>query len=375
MLQTLRKRGVTLSWLGSRPGNDKRAALLVPQFNEGSFLDLESRLKYYHDLALQYDSILDVIIIDDGSTDDSLGSIKSYKANNNSQFYVAAVYPNCNKVGALYMTILSIEHDYIIFSDFDTDLAHVDDLVTSFKLLDENPKMMGCYFRMLPFEGSGSIFLFQQLEYSMARSLYTLHKRESTVPVMPGAGCCYKRKTIKEIYSIHSGLRSGEDREATLLGLKLGYSTFYSNDVLSLTRPPLSAKALIRQRIRWNLGYLETFTKEKRYYIHLIKKSTRIGIRTVVDICTINVAILSPLIFLLLSLTSWKFSLLFFVLNYFSCLLLSINALLMTPGESSEFRGKRLVSLLYYPLYKVPLECIAWIGAVIAFYKKRPRSA
>lgn len=106
-------------------------------------------------------------------------------------------------------------------------------------------------FQNVSFWGAGLTFKMQQLEYCFARTYYTLHKKEQTVPVMPGAGSCYKRHLLLEIYKLHSGLRSGEDREATTISLKLNFKVFYLDDVCALTRPPAQMPQLVKQRIRW----------------------------------------------------------------------------------------------------------------------------
>jgi cellulose synthase/poly-beta-1,6-N-acetylglucosamine synthase-like glycosyltransferase len=371
MLEKLESRKVKLSWLGPLPDKSNKVALLIPQYNEGSNGSLELRLDYFSCIAEEFRNILDIVIIDDGSTDGSLNTIKSYKEWNPNSFYVSLISPNSNKVGALYLTVLSIDHEFVILSDFDTDLRGLREICKSMKILSDDPCLMGCYFRMLPFEGFGSVFLFQQLEYAMARTLYRFHQRERSVPVMPGAGCCYKREALKNIYSAHSGLRSGEDRESTLLGLKLGYKTFYSDEILCLTRPPLSFRSLIKQRIRWNLGYIETFSKEKKYYYLQIKKFSRIGIRTIMDFISVKLIVLLPIIIMIGLIASWKLLLIYLVCFYFAFVLWSLNTLMIAPNESYEFRGKRVYSILYYPFYKILLDYIAWTGAILVFIRKR----
>jgi cellulose synthase/poly-beta-1,6-N-acetylglucosamine synthase-like glycosyltransferase len=361
-----------MSWLGAAPSDKKDVALLIPQYNESANnSNFRLRLRYFHQIAQQFRNIIDVVLIDDGSTDDSLEQIKLFVDEQPDSFFVSVVKPNYNKVGALYKTVLAIQHEFVILSDFDTDIQGLDLLYNQLGILRADQNLMGCYFRMLPFEGNGSVFQFQQLEYSMARACYKFHKSEQSVPVMPGAGCCYKRKALKDIYDMHSGLRSGEDREATLLGLKLGYKTLYIDNILTLTRPPLSFKSLIRQRIRWNLGYIETFFKERDYYMVQIRKFTKIGIRTIVDIVRVNLVVFLPLIILVGVVADWRFVVLYLLITYIASIFISVNAVLIAPEESIEFKEKRIHAILYYPLFKISLDCLAWTFAFFSFVKKR----
>jgi cellulose synthase/poly-beta-1,6-N-acetylglucosamine synthase-like glycosyltransferase len=371
MLEKLEMNDVKLAWIGAAPTSEKRVALLIPQFNEGSQGDLITRLVYYKGLAERYKSILDVIIIDDGSTDGSLEKIELFKEEFDDAFFACSVCPNSNKVGALFLATLSISHEFVVQSDFDTDIVGLERLSKYIALLEGDTSLMGGYFRMLPFEGLGSVFLFQQLEYSMARAFYKFHIKDRSVPVMPGAGCFYRREALIEIYHSHSGLRSGEDREATLLGLKLGYKTIYFEDILTLTRPPLSFRSLIKQRIRWNLGYIETFFKERGYYHQQTFSFTRMGIRTILDLLTISIVILMPIIILIGAWVNWRMLIIFLFIFYICSMLWSVNTILIAPKESFEFKSRRINSVLFYPIYKVLLDSTAWIGAILRYVKNR----
>jgi cellulose synthase/poly-beta-1,6-N-acetylglucosamine synthase-like glycosyltransferase len=371
MIQALRQRDTKLSWIKDSPNTDKTIALLIPQYNESAGSNLDSRLTYFKGVADKFRKELDVIIIDDGSTDDSLSKIKDFLLKNDNAFYLASVYPNANKVGALFLTTLAIQHEIIILSDFDTDIAGIDVMIRSSDQLKKDKRLMGCYFRMLPYEGSGLVFLFQQLEYSLARSLYKHYEKEQVVPVMPGAGSCYRREVLNSIYYLHSGLRSGEDREATLIGLKLGFKAIYLENVLTLTRPPLTFWKLVNQRIRWNLGYLETFYKERAYYLSEVKKFRWIGKVTLLDAFSVLLAMLRPIT--ALALVFINIYLFFMLLGIMYLIRVSwcFYLLFLVPEESREFKGKRIYSLLFYPFFIIGLDSIAWIGSFLKFFKNR----
>lgn len=370
MFQKLDQQSVQIEWIGLPPLEDKKMALLIPQYNESANFDFEERLEYFKDVAQKYGHLMDVILIDDGSTNDSLSRIREYKILNPGAFHVAAVSPNANKVGALYLTTLSINHELIIISDFDTDLVGFELVGEQFDELMSDSKLMGYYFRMLPFEGHGKVFVFQQLEYSLARTLYEFHKKEKSVPVMPGAGSCYKREVLASIYNEHSGLRNGEDREATLLGLKQGYQASYLDTVTSLTRPPLSFAALVKQRVRWNLGYVETVYKERKHYATEIIKLSRIGVRTATDALIVAFTILIPIILIVALMLDFKIAISIFLLIYVGYFAWCGLVLFLLPKESVELKREKLYTMLYYPLLKIPLDWFAWVMALVSFGKK-----
>jgi cellulose synthase/poly-beta-1,6-N-acetylglucosamine synthase-like glycosyltransferase len=364
-------RTVTLKWAGKAPSHTKRIALLIPQYNEGGKPDFRHRLSYFMLLAQKYEYLLDVILIDDGSTDDSLRWIADFYANERPVFHFVEVRPNMQKVGALYAVAAVLKHEYVVLSDFDTDLEDLENLDICMDTLDSGPQIMGCYFKMIPHEGAGVPYVLQRLEYSFARMYYTFHKREQTVPVMPGAGCCFKREMLLKVYSLHSGLRNGEDREATMLGLKLGFKTIYLNKVFALTRPPLTVKALIAQRKRWYLGYIETFYKERAFYFQMMAKGKRIGVRTLQDALGVSILLLLPGLIALLVLVDWKWTLYLLAAAFFFSISYYYSLILAYPEERREMRRKELRMAAVYPVFWLYVSFISWWKAVLAFRKKR----
>lgn len=353
-------------WVLTPNGATKRIAVLIPQYNELSHDNFIERLCYFNKLAELHNKILDVIIIDDGSTDKSLHIIENFIKTNSVSFRVGLVTPNANKIGALYLTILNINYDYILFSDFDTDLINLEHLPETLEILDVNPVMMGCYFKMIPANGDSNIAKYQKLEYAIARIWYKYFSVDRSVPVMPGAGSLYKYDMLEKILENHSGLRNGEDRETTVLGLKFGYEVFYQKKILAMTRTPNTIKTLISQRTRWNLGYLETFSKERKMYINQFISFRRLGLRSFFDLLNIILLLILPFFIILIALFSLKISLMITLFCYLSKL---VWVKLMLQKGKSEIDGIKAFGqvLVLYPLFKIITEIPAWFKAIFTF--------
>jgi cellulose synthase/poly-beta-1,6-N-acetylglucosamine synthase-like glycosyltransferase len=375
MSTSFRLPGSRFQWITGAPLEDKSVAILIPQFNEGMQGNMEERLHYLRQLSLENKGSMDVILIDDGSTDDSLQQIKDYLNLYPGSFYFASVYPNTQKVGALHYASLNIDHEYVVLSDFDTDLKNVGKLIPNLDLLRNEANMMGYYFRLVPFEGRGLVFLMQQLEYTMARIYYSFLIKESTVPVMPGAGACYKRKILLDVYRGHSGVRSGEDREATVLGFKLGYKALYLKEVEALTRPPLSFKALIVQRRRWYLGYLETFIKEKEFYISQMSRFTKLGVRTIQDVASIILVLLLPLELIATLFINQQLALFLICSTYFLSLVYYLSLIWTFPRERKETRKGLFALVLVFPLFWLLVSFISWWKAVLLYRSKKRKTS
>lgn len=363
-----------LTWMGRSPVAGGKVALLIPQYNEKSHCDILERLYYYDSMARKYRDWLDVIVIDDGSTDGSLNSIQKFIAERKSLLFLAAVFPNARKVGALFATALHISHEWVITSDFDTDLYGLGDFCSYLPLM-RDASVMGGYFRMLPFEGGGPIFLFQQLEYTFLRGLYRWHRKERSVRVMPGAGSCYKREILVSLFREHSGLRNGEDRETTVLGIKRGYRTHYLPKVQALTRPPLTYRALLRQRVRWNLGYLETFSKERRWYWGQVFCFTRMGVLTLFDILFVGSLLAGPVFFLWAVCFHWVLGVSLVGGVVVSGVVGPLTGLVGARSEYREIRRELVKASLLFPFIKLSVEWAAWVRAIVLFRRKKRASS
>lgn len=355
-----------LTWLTGRV-NAKRIALLIPLYNEASSANFQERLIYFEKFAACHADI-EVILINDGSTDSSLAELIAYLASCNSRLTAASVYPNAQKVGALHLVASQISHHHVILSDFDTDLLDVAHLKETLPALEALPETMGCYFKMIPYEGSGAVFSFQQLEYAFARYYYQFHLKDQSVPVMPGAGSCYKREALLRIYQEHSGYRNGEDREATVIGLKLGMKAVYEKRTLALTRPPLSMKKLLIQRKRWYLGYIETVFFQRSFYREQMTARTAIGLRTLQDIVSVILLVSIPLDVLVATILL-KGGVLYLIglsylisIGYYSYLYIDLK----DERKGLHMKAGYLVPL--YPAFWLMVTFISWYNALISFF-------
>ncbi|MCG7561437.1 glycosyltransferase family 2 protein [Pseudoalteromonas sp. McH1-42] len=288
-----------LTWLAPRV-TTQTTAILVPFYNEaGNKTHFAERLAYFDGLAARHPE-LDIILIDDGSTD------QPFSANTEqlTHLSLSRVTPNGQKIGALYTVIQALSHQYIIFTDFDTELQGLDNLPDIHNKLATDATAMGCYFSMRPTAGNTPAVQFQMLEYALERASYQFSKNEGSVPIMPGAGCLYKRPVIEDLLSRHSGLRSGEDRETCLLGLELGYTVFYAPQIEALTQPPQTFAALLHQRRRWSQGFVEVALHKAAFYRNQMAEKTVLGLRHRIDMISVSIFLLMPLILLMAFLIS-----------------------------------------------------------------------
>jgi cellulose synthase/poly-beta-1,6-N-acetylglucosamine synthase-like glycosyltransferase len=362
----------SLSWLHQNTGAST-TAILVPFYNEaGDSEHFKQRLAYFDKLANTLSEQIDIILIDDGSYD----SPAKYMQQSYQRLSVAQVSPNGQKIGALKRTIDELTHDYIIFTDFDTELENLAYLEHTYKKLAVDDNCMGCYFKMMPIANRKPVVQFQVLEYALERAAYHFNTDEGSVPIMPGAGCLYKRPIIKVLLAEHSGLRSGEDRETCLLGLEKGYTVFYESEVVAMTAPPQSFLALYQQRVRWSRGFIEVAMNRNDFYQQQMRSKTIIGRRHMLDIFSVSTFLIAPLLLILLfnisETAGWWLLAIWSAIGFFE----TYSLYRVAKQEFNQLPQHRW-QLLLMPFARLLLEVPTWWSVIssMVWQRYRRRSA
>ena len=154
--------------------NMKRTAVVVPEYNEKSRSNLEGRLDYFAWLADTYKDFLDVIIIDDASTDGSKEELSDYVERNTPAFKAVFMSKNGNKIGAIEKAVDTAPDyiDTVLLTDFDSSIpeesmAHFDDMVDS---LNSDSGLGGFALRVDGENTDTLLGYIQNLEYTLGRA-------------------------------------------------------------------------------------------------------------------------------------------------------------------------------------------------------------
>ncbi len=354
----------SLTWHNNQLRN-QTTAILVPFYNEAS--DAEhfiSRIEYFAQLAKQVPQGIDVILIDDGSSDGACALVQQALTDINcDNLSIARTFPNGQKVGALHRTIRELTHDFIVFTDFDTELLNLEALAQTYPKLYADKNCMGCYFKMEPVAGKPLVVKFQVIEYALERAAYKFVENEGSVAIMPGAGCLYKRVIVESLLAAHSGLRSGEDRETCLLGIEQGYSVFYEKNVTALTHPPQSLLALYKQRIRWSRGFLEVASSKWHFYRQQMANKTSLGKRHRADIISVIIFLCFPFVsgalFYWNSPIGYSLAVIWVLLGVLETFYIAYKG-----KEEVQSIAKIKRSLMLMPFARFVLEVPCWWGAI-----------
>ncbi len=239
------------------PDSEKpMVSILVPCYNEEKVLkaSLES-------LIQQTYPKYEIIVIDDGSSDDTYLLAKNMEFDNGNVSLRAFTKQNAGKAHALNFGIEKAKGKLFLAVDADS------------KLSTDAVELMANYFAD-PNIGAvaGSVYVtntdnlwtkLQALEYvqglNLVRNGQALFK---LVNIIPGPIGMFRKDAVKSIGK-YTDDTYAEDCDLTLRLIEAGYKIDYEIDAISYTEAPESLLDLLKQRYRWTRGILQSILKHK----------------------------------------------------------------------------------------------------------------
>lgn len=238
-------------------GYEPYVSIIIPCYNEEK--NIKKCLDSVHASSYPEDK-LEIIVVDDGSTDKTLSILKDYR-----KLSLKIVQgSHGGKSESLNLGVSKASYDIILTLDADTAL-------TRFCI-----SKSVCYFSdesVGATNGSCSVlnkdsFLgtFQLVEYN-----YNNLIRKGFSDIFNnaiwffGAFACYRKKVLEDVGGFKKD-NSAEDMDIALSIYSKGYRIVNVHDALVYTRVPSTLLALIKQRIRWWGGVLLSLRKNKSLF-------------------------------------------------------------------------------------------------------------
>lgn len=307
---------------------------------------------------------LEVIAINDGSTDSTLAVLTNY-AKTWPQLRVLN-QPNGGKSAASNHGIARSRGDVVVTLDGDTifEPQTIKMLARHF-CVPRRGKQVGAVAGHVKVGNRRNLLTaWQSLEYlsgicvtRMAEGLM------GAISIVPGACAGWRREALIQAggYS-HDTL--AEDADLTLSLHRLGYGIVQENAAVAWTEAPMTVRGLFRQRLRWTYGNIQTLFKHRSMLFN-----SRYGALGMLTMPYALVSVLVPLIFMpltvLVAVTSlargeWQAIAIFSVFVVTTHMIVSIVAVLMVRES--------LLHLLMVPVYRLiyePLRAYVVFGSVI----------
>jgi cellulose synthase/poly-beta-1,6-N-acetylglucosamine synthase-like glycosyltransferase len=235
-------------------------SILVPAYNEGVVLEraLTSlmQLEYPH---------FEVLVIDDGSTDDTLEIAARWEGQRGPGLFRVITKPNGGKASALNAGIAHSMHPLIMCMDADSSLEPRTLLEAARHF--GNPSV-GAVAGNVKVENRGSIVTkLQALEYieglNMPRRAQGFI---AAVNIVPGPVGLFRREALEEIGGYDEDTFA-EDADLTLKMMSAGWRVEYEDQAIAWSEAPETWRDLTQQRYRWTRGILQAIRKRKGIFL------------------------------------------------------------------------------------------------------------
>lgn len=280
----------------------ERVSVIIPAYNEEITVvqSLRSLLKS------KYENI-EFIFVDDGSKDKTYELVVS-NFSGDPRIRVFSK-PNGGKASALNFGIAQATSDYVICIDADTQLKS--DAVTQLMRYFYKNEIAAVAGTVKVGNANNLITKWQSIEYITAQNM---DRRAfdvlNTITVVPGAIGAFRKSVIAEVGGFTTDTLA-EDCDLTMRILKAGYVVKNSDMAIAYTEAPETVDMLLKQRLRWSFGVMQSFYKNRKTMFN--KKYGYFGMVGMPNILVYQIILplFSPLadLFMLISLIGGLFSL------------------------------------------------------------------
>ncbi len=232
--------------------------ILVPAYNEGAVIQGSIRSL----LQLDY-PLYEVIVIDDGSSDDTYTKAKLYAGDHRNATVRVIRKPNGGKARALNTGIENARGEFVLCMDGDSTL-HPQTLRRAVRHLVNDPSVAAVAGSVKVVNRTNMLACLQALEYieglNMVRAAQGFFR---LVNIIPGPIGIF-RKTALEGVGGYDHDTFAEDCDLTLKLLAQRWQVKYEPGSIAYTEAPEELLDLLKQRYRWTRGILQAISKHKR---------------------------------------------------------------------------------------------------------------
>jgi len=254
LLLVLARRHARLLRAGPLPtGALPRVSVVVPAYNEE--LGIGATVT---SLAASDYPDLDIVVVDDGSTDRTSDTVRALGLANVRVIRQA----NAGKPAALNTGIAAARHDVLVLVDGDT--VFEPDALRALVAPFADPAVGAVSGNTKVGNRKGLLGRWQHIEYvigfNLDRRMFDLLR---CMPTVPGAIGAFRRRTLDEVGGVSSDTLA-EDTDLTMAICRAGWRVVFAPEARAWTEAPASLGQLWRQRYRWCYGTMQAMWKHRR---------------------------------------------------------------------------------------------------------------
>lgn len=241
------------------PGYEPKVSVIMPCYNE------EKNIKECLDAVFSLDypkNKIEVIVVDDGSTDNTHKILEGYSKRKGNIFILTGMHEG--KSASLNLGARKAKNEIIFAVDADTvlDKDALKRLVRPFS----DPRVGLTNGSCIARNSNSLISMMQRVEYhynNLIRRSFSLMFRNGIW--FFGAFICYRKKALERIGYFKKDTMT-EDMDTAMEIYAKGYRVVNVHDAIGYTLVPSGIIDFFRQRMRWNIGALQTLKKNKALF-------------------------------------------------------------------------------------------------------------
>jgi cellulose synthase/poly-beta-1,6-N-acetylglucosamine synthase-like glycosyltransferase/peptidoglycan/xylan/chitin deacetylase (PgdA/CDA1 family) len=232
-------------------------SVVIPAYNEAAGIAATVRSM----VASTYRGRLEIIVVDDGSADDTAAIAAGLGIP-----YVRVIrQANAGKPGALMHGIAAARSEILILVDGDTIFQP--DTIGKLIAPLADPATGAVSGNTKVGNRRGLLGGWQHLEYVMGFNLdRRLFDMLGTIPTVPGAIGAFRRAALAEVGGISTETLA-EDTDLTMALCRSPWRVVYVPDAIAWTEAPSTLRQFWRQRYRWSYGTMQAMWKHRRSVI------------------------------------------------------------------------------------------------------------
>jgi cellulose synthase/poly-beta-1,6-N-acetylglucosamine synthase-like glycosyltransferase/peptidoglycan/xylan/chitin deacetylase (PgdA/CDA1 family) len=227
-------------------------SVIVPAYNEEVGIAAAVRSLAGNDYPT-----LEVIVVDDGSTDETVAVVEAI----DDPRVRLVVQANGGKPAALNTGIAAAHHDVIVMVDGDTvfEADSIRNLVAPLA----DPAVGAVAGNAKVGNRRGILGRWQHIEYTMGFNLdRRMYEALGCMPIVPGAIGAFRREAVAQVGGVsHDTL--AEDTDLTMAIHRAGWKVAYEARARAWTEVPATLRQLWRQRYRWAYGTMQAVWKHR----------------------------------------------------------------------------------------------------------------